>query len=375
MNSGGNKGGRGPQRGGRPGRGGGDPEDLYNIKRHHKIYSKGRDQHISAMTTTTLEGTTLVIVAENNKVVVYDIEGREQIEGEVEGRITAMTIVQHILVVAAVTKTEKSPVEVGRISLLNLTNKLSLEAHLLDPFGRFSHKSEVTVLSSGDFGATKILLSGSTDGSVKMWRLGSAGWYAQEIEASSRRIKGIKIVNDRLFSASSDGTISIWNLAGEPPVCTNLLLPQQLFGFLPNGDPYELVGLEVAPTPDGRSFLLSGASDGSIKVLDISNPDSPSVITGHTPQRRCTQRDQMTCLRFMNTSNGPCLACGYYDSSFIIRSLQAEFAAVAQVTPKGGAQGPVRAVIDIAAGTASPNRAFVIRADYRLLYYEYVQQG
>lgn len=127
----------------------------------------------------------------------------------------------------------------------------------------------------------KIISSGSSDGSIKLWDV-RAGRSARELastvfEAKSGKRHGIadmKIDNSgkRLFSACKDNGVYMHYL-------TDLTKPALRFS-----DPDYMVGFDnrISLSPDDR-FLLSGSADKDLFVWEVDQPQAKAyTYEGHT---------------------------------------------------------------------------------------------
>lgn len=122
-----------------------------------------------------------------------------------------MTSVESVLIVGSTVTTPISPEPVGRVSIFSLNDnkQFILSNDLLDSLGRFTHKRPITALTTATASSMgKIILSGSADGTVKLWKVGQAGWIALETEAHSRKVVSMRVYQDYLYSIGLDGTMT-----------------------------------------------------------------------------------------------------------------------------------------------------------------------
>ena len=111
-------------------------------------------------------------------------------------------------------------------------------------------------------------VSGSDDGSVRVWDL-TAGHEQAVLTGHTRPVWSVAVTADgtRAVSGSDDGSVRVWDLVDDREEAT----------FTGHTRPV----WSVAITPDG-TCAVSGSSDDSVRVWDLTAAREQAVLTGHT---------------------------------------------------------------------------------------------
>lgn len=118
----------------------------------------------------------------------------------------------------------------------------------------------------------KTLVSGSHDGTIKIWNLGTLK-LKSTLTGHSNSVNSVAFSPDgnTLVSGSHDGTIKIWNLrTGELN-----------FTLTGHSDPVWSVAISL----DGNT-LVSGSWDNTIKIWNLTTLELDSTLTGHSDSVR-----------------------------------------------------------------------------------------
>ena len=170
----------------------------------------------------------------------------------------------------------------------------------------------------------KHLISASDD-TIQVWDLETG----QELFPlmGYRAVMSVAVTPDgkRLISASADKTLKVWNLETEHGFIRfirNLITGRQLFTLKDHKDSVNA----VAVTPDGTK-VISGSSDNTLKVWDLSSRKVIDTFTGHrdsvnaiavTPDgTKVISGSSDNTLRVWDLSNGDVIAKFTGDSEFI----------------------------------------------------------
>ena len=168
------------------------------------------------------------------------------------------------------------------------------------------HTGEVTALSLSPSG--RILASGSSDRTLKLWRLETGellhtfpGRSLWSTAGHQDRISALAFGFDGrvLISASQDGEIKLWNLS-----------TRQLISTVPS---HGWDVLSIALTPDGDR-LVSGSGDGMIQLWNAETDEHLVDLKQH--------QDQVSALAIDRT--GQLLVSGSYDRTICLWDLESD---------------------------------------------------
>jgi serine/threonine protein kinase len=168
------------------------------------------------------------------------------------------------------------------------------------------HDGEVTALSLSPGG--KILASGSSDRTLKLWRLETgellhsfAGRSLWSTAGHQDRISALTFAfaGRMLISASNDGTIKLWDLS-----------QRQLISTLPSHG-WDVSALALAPD---NAWLASGSGDGLIQLWDPETDERLADLTQH--------QDRVSALAIDRT--GQYLVSGSADRTLCLWDLQTD---------------------------------------------------
>ena len=116
----------------------------------------------------------------------------------------------------------------------------------------------------------KTLVSGSHDGTVKVWNLAMGQGAGPPFKGHENRVHAVALSSDgkTVVSASGDATVKIWDLSFR---VWNALLFKGHAGPIPC----------VALSGDGKT-IASGGADHSIKLWDMGTGQERATLKGHT---------------------------------------------------------------------------------------------
>ncbi|XP_047072216.1 elongator complex protein 2-like [Lolium rigidum] len=140
---------------------------------------------------------------------------------------------------------------------------------------------------------THYLLSGSSDGAIMAWKIGSGkGEWSHALELPAMHKKGVTCLAGRMVSdtvsifasTSSDGTVVIWEMAVEPTTsgsCKVSCLHSLYVGL----KPMVSLSLAVLPEQEGRLILAMGGLDHKVHIYcgDLSGKFAKACeLKGHS---------------------------------------------------------------------------------------------
>ena len=109
------------------------------------------------------------------------------------------------------------------------------------------------------------VVSGSDDGTVKVWDLNS-GQEQRTLSGHGGRVRALALTGDgRVVSGSDDGTVKVWDLNSG----------QEQRTLSGHGGRVRALAL----TGDGR--VVSGSDDGTVKVWDLNSGQEERTLSGH----------------------------------------------------------------------------------------------
>jgi hypothetical protein len=123
------------------------------------------------------------------------------------------------------------------------------------------HRGDVEAVAVGALpDGTPVIVSGGTDGTVRVWRLadgtpvgepltGHSGW------ASAVAVGALRDGTPVIVSGGTDGTVRVWRLADGTPVAEPL-----------TGHTSDVTAAAVGTLPDGTPVIVSGGADGMVRV-------------------------------------------------------------------------------------------------------------
>ena len=130
----------------------------------------------------------------------------------------------------------------------------------------FSHSDSVNSLFAGSDG--KLLASGSSDNTVKLWSMTDYS-LVKTLTGHTGSVNSVAISSDCkiLASGSSDSTVKLWDL-------TNFTLLATLTGHTGQVK-------TVAVSPD-RTLVVSGSDDKTVKLWSLADYSCTKTLTDHT---------------------------------------------------------------------------------------------
>lgn len=272
-------------------------------------------------------------------------------------------------------------VPVGMLKMYDLVNREPATGSPRESFplraGSFvAHKQAIVAMDSTAASADVplILVTGSLDGAIKLWRPASLpgpapapmpAWDAFNLESPSAHVRGVTSLSFigaggpamRLLSGSDDRTVKVWSFAAglHAPAVATILPPFAAAPAAPGGGGGGGGGAgapagggggrglgrwaraaAASATPSdftvacidevsrgGSSVILVGYSDGHVRAWSTANPDAPELI--ELPQYRLDPDGaKLTCMRALCLSSAPdapVILTGYDDGRIVVRDL------------------------------------------------------
>ena len=165
---------------------------------------------------------------------------------------------------------------VGMIHTWNLARPTDppMEFHIHSAMIPYAHASCVSTLSV--VGGDKVL-SGCKSGVIRLWNYDAAansgkGGFAltQTIHGHAREVTGLVVVDNLLWSSSTDGSIRLWDL-GKNGDCQYVITRDTLTNGQPAGHTNAVTGLLTVQMPNAGTFVLSSSLDGTVKAWNGAN--------------------------------------------------------------------------------------------------------
>lgn len=188
------------------------------------------------------------------------------------GKVECLQIASNFLFCGfeAVSLSLPGSAKVGMIHAWNLARPtdppLELHMHKLMPYAHASRVTKLAVVGSD------VIVSGCQSGVIRLWKYDAVGTFVltQTIHGHAREITGLVVVDNLLWSSSTDGSIRLWDLnkAGEPQY---VITRDTETNGNPCGHKDAVTGLTTCQMPGAGTFVLSSSLDGSIKAWNGAN--------------------------------------------------------------------------------------------------------
>eukprot|EP00736_Rhodelphis_marinus_P010044 Rmarinus@m.10604 len=136
------------------------------------------------------------------------------------------------------------------------------------------HSSSVKALAVAE-GSSKLVYSAGLDG-VKVWDVASGG-LVRTLEAHEKEVNALAVYGGKLYTASEDCTIRVWDIAGGYRLLREL-----------RGHTAGVLCVRPLVTTFGTSCLVSASRDTTVKVWHVDSMEEVAQLTG--------PRDAVTCV-------------------------------------------------------------------------------
>jgi WD40 repeat protein len=174
-------------------------------------------------------------------------------------------------------------ISVGMVHAWNLSqpNHPPLELQY-SPLTPYAHNQAVTALHiSAESGAPPKVVSGSRDGSIRVWAFAENKFVlAQSLIGNCREVTGLVLIKNMLWSCGTDSCIRIWDLSKPTGDCQYVITGQTQGAANPQnpqatatpvvGHTNAVTGLLSFESAAG-TFVLSSSLDGTVKAWNGTN--------------------------------------------------------------------------------------------------------
>jgi WD40 repeat protein len=299
----------------------------------------------------------------------------KEFEHQMGGAVESLVVASNFLFCGFEGISKSLPeVTVGMVHAWNLAspNEPPLEFHMQQNLIPYAHPTAVKKLLVVE-GNT--ILSGSKDGSIKLWSFEAAsaanpkGGFVltQNLLGHAREITGLAVVDTMLWSCSTDGSIRIWDMKQPGAPCQHCITmapdnnsPQQPIspssptGGQPTnngpGHTNAVTGLVNFKSAAGN-FVLSCSLDGTVKAWN--------GVTGQCVASEDHGEGVVTMTMIGDGNGKPCLLLGLESGTMFVRNLeptakiQAAFSPLIQLSSFSAIvhDGAVRSLCQGPAGT------------------------
>jgi WD40 repeat protein len=208
----------------------------------------------------------------------------QEFEQSMRGKVEVVKVVNNFLFCGFEAATPGLPgVSVGMVHAWNLNqpNNPPLELQY-SPLTPYAHNQAVTALHiSAPEGAPPKVISGSRDGSIRVWAFSDNKFVlAQSLIGNCREVTGLVLVKNMLWSCGTDSCIRIWDLSKPTGDCQYVITGQTKGAASPQqqqataspavGHTNAVTGLLSFESAAG-TFVLSSSLDGTIKAWNGTN--------------------------------------------------------------------------------------------------------
>jgi WD40 repeat protein len=207
----------------------------------------------------------------------------KEFEQSMRGKVEVVKVVNNFLFCGFEAATPGLPgVTVGMVHAWNLSqpNNPPLEFQY-SPLTPYAHNQAVTALHiSAESGAPPKVISGSRDGSIRVWAFAENKFVlAQSLIGNCREVTGLVLVKNMLWSCGTDSCIRIWDLSKPTGDCQYVITGQTKGAANPQaqsaatpvvGHTNAVTGLLSFESAAG-TFVLSSSLDGTVKAWNGTN--------------------------------------------------------------------------------------------------------
>merc|ERR1712238_97350 len=259
----------------------------------------------------------------------------KEFEHQMGGAVESLVVASNFLFCGFEGTSKSLPeVTVGMVHAWNLAspNEPPLEFHMQPNLIPYAHPTAVKKLLVVE---GQKILSGSKDGSIKLWAFEAASatnpkggfTLTQNLLGHAREITGLAVVETMLWSCSTDGSVRIWDMKLPGAPCQHCITrtssngnnsPQQSISPSSpddkgSGHTNAVTGLVNFKTSAGN-FVLSCSLDGTVKAWN--------GVTGQCLANEDHGEGVVTMTMIGDGNGKPCLLVGLESGTMYIRNLE-----------------------------------------------------
>lgn len=205
----------------------------------------------------------------------------KEFEQQMGGKVECMQVAFNYLFCGFESMSPALPdVPVGMVHAWNLAspNQPPLELQMVPGMIPYAHGMAVTnVLVMGADGQPPTVISGSRDGSIRIWAFKDNAFVLEKnLLGHAREVTGLSPIGTLLWSGGMDHSLRIWDIASPVGTCQHTITSASMDGQPPAGNnpghSHAVTGLLQFEAPNnGGTFVLSSSMDGTIQAWNGAN--------------------------------------------------------------------------------------------------------
>ncbi|CAM9263020.1 unnamed protein product [Chrysoparadoxa australica] len=197
-------------------------------------------------------------------------------------------------------------VTVGMLRVLNLGGGAEVEVVIDADKAPYAHPQRVNCLCLGSVSGAPILFSGGEEGTIRLWEAQGADFrLVKTLEGHVRGITALVFTGNRLWSASKDTTIRVWDIG--TATCVGVIAGAAGVG---HGNEITSMAGPIKQEGDQTEYIVSGSLDQSIRVWDTLSGEKVHELNCHA---------NITALACVESPVGPLVLLGMDDGTIAVR--------------------------------------------------------